>query len=128
MPLFFRANRSFFNKQKKRISLLKSQKVCFTVHISPVFSFPTLKKSESLFHKERIALGFEKVKRAIRSFCSSRSFKKSDKSERVKSKRARSERANSQPCCGAIIIFQSVSETNLTLEPCRQGKIRVTTI
>ena len=30
------------------------------------------------FHKEKIALLFKKVKRAIRSFCSSCSFKKSD--------------------------------------------------
>ena len=42
--------------------------------LSPVFSFPTLKKSESLFHKEPIALVFEKVKRAICSFCSIHSF------------------------------------------------------
>ena len=37
--------------------------------LSPVFSSkgakPTLKKSESLFHKERIDLVFKKVKRAI---------------------------------------------------------------
>ena len=65
-----------------------------------------LKKSESLFHKERIALVFKKVKRAIHSFFSSRiplylkseycrairslcSFQKNNKSERAKSERAK---------------------------------------
>ena len=35
------------------------------------FIFPTLKYNKSLFYKERIALVLKKVKRAIRSFCSS---------------------------------------------------------
>ena len=69
-----------------------------------------LKKSESLFHKERIALVFKKVKRAIHSFFSSRiplylkseycrairslcSFWKSNKSERAKSKRAKEQKS-----------------------------------
>ena len=42
---------------------------------------PLLKKSESLFHKERIALVFEKSNKAIHSFCSSCSFKKSSGSD-----------------------------------------------
>ena len=50
--------------------------------LRPVFSFPTPKKSESLFHKEPIALVFEKVKRAFCSFCSIHSFFK-DWGERV---------------------------------------------
>ena len=38
--------------------------------VSPVFSFPPLKKTDSLFHKELIALVFEKVKTSMCSFCS----------------------------------------------------------
>ena len=49
--------------------------------VSPGFSFPTLKKSELLFHKEQIVLVFQKVKKVEHSFSSSCSFKKSDKSE-----------------------------------------------
>ena len=49
--------------------------------LSPFFSFPTLKKNKSLFHKAQIAFVLEKVKRVIRSFYSSNSFNKSDGSE-----------------------------------------------
>ena len=40
---------------------------------------PSLRKSKLLFHKEWIALVFEKVKRAIHSFCSCCSLKKSNR-------------------------------------------------
>ena len=59
----FRMNQYFFYKTE-RIAL-----------------FALFVKSDLLslfFHKEQIALLFKKVKRAIRSFCSSCSFKKSD--------------------------------------------------
>ena len=45
---------------------------------------PTLKKSESLFHKEQLALVFEKVKSAISSFGSGHSFKKNDENDLLK--------------------------------------------
>ena len=71
------------------------------------YNFVSLKKSESLFHKEQIALVFEKVKRAICSFGSFKKsnestwlttlfFLKSKKSERTKSERTKSERTKSE--------------------------------
>ena len=86
---------------------------------------PTLKKSKLLFHKEWIALVFEKVKRAIHSFCSCCSLKKSNRERFAiiplykKSTRAKEHKREFPTLIFFTALRPAVSPTNLTtLAPC----------
>ena len=70
----------FFKKSKKSDKDRTAFYRCLKEHSKSWFFMQIAhfwtKKSESFFHKERVALVFEKVKRVILSFCSCRFFKK----------------------------------------------------
>ena len=68
----------FFKKSKKSDKDRTAFYRCLKEHSKSWFFMQIAhfwtKKSESFFHKERVALVFEKVKRVILSFCSCRFF------------------------------------------------------
>ena len=70
----------FFKKSKKSDKDRTAFYRCLKEHSKSWFFMQIAhfwtKKSESFFHKERVALVFEKVKRVILSFCSCRFFLK----------------------------------------------------
>ena len=75
---------------KERIALVTLFKKSNWLFLAFQFSFqkgakPGLKKSELLFHKEQIALVFEKVERAIRSFAQVAILKRATEANRSRS-------------------------------------------